>query len=68
MIKAAILTVSDSCARGEREDISGQTIEDILAAGGFEICERRIVADDREGIADELKSLSDKRAVDVVLS
>ncbi len=68
MIKAAILTVSDSCAAGKREDVSGQTIEDILAAGGFEICERRIVADDQKAIANELRSLSDKAAVDIVLT
>ena len=68
MIKVAILTVSDSCAAGKREDESGQTIEDILAVGGFEICERRIVADDREAIANELKFLCGKRSVDVVLT
>lgn len=68
MIKAAILTVSDSCAVGKREDESGQTIEDILAAGGFEVCERRIAVDDAEVIANELRSLSDKAQVDVVLT
>ncbi|MHC4159406.1 MAG: MogA/MoaB family molybdenum cofactor biosynthesis protein [Planctomycetota bacterium] len=68
MIKAAILTVSDSCARGERRDISGQTIEEMLVAAGFEVCEQIIVADDREAIASELKSLSEDRIVDVVLT
>ena len=50
MIKTAILTVSDSCARGEREDISGQTVEDMLVAAGFEVCEKIVVADDQEAI------------------
>ena len=50
MIKTAILTVSDSCAQGEREDISGQTIEDMLVAAGFEISKRRTIADDQEAI------------------
>jgi molybdenum cofactor synthesis domain-containing protein len=68
MIKAAILTVSDSCARGEREDISGQTIEDMLVAAGFEVCEKKIVADDQEAIANELRSVSDKAIVDIVLT
>jgi molybdenum cofactor synthesis domain-containing protein len=68
MIKAAILTVSDSCARGEREDISGRTIEDMLVAAGFEVCEKKIVADDQEAIANELRSLSDKATVDIVLT
>jgi molybdenum cofactor synthesis domain-containing protein len=68
MIKVAILTVSDSCAQGKREDISGQTIKDILTKNGFEICEKRIVADNHEAIADELKFLSDNADVDMVIT
>jgi molybdenum cofactor synthesis domain-containing protein len=68
MIKVAILTVSDSCAQGKREDVSGQTIKDMLAEDKFEICEKKIVADDYETIADELKYFSDNAAVDVVLT
>jgi len=68
MIKVAILTVSDSCAQGKREDVSGQTIKDILAKNGFEICDKRIVPDNREAIADELKYFSDKVDVDVVIT
>jgi molybdopterin biosynthesis enzyme MoaB len=30
MIKTAVLTISDRCAKGQREDMSGQTITDIL--------------------------------------
>jgi molybdenum cofactor synthesis domain-containing protein len=68
MIKVAILTVSDRCAQGKREDVSGKTIEDILAEGGFEICEKRIVADNYETIANELQYFSDEAEVDVVLT
>jgi len=68
MIRAAILTVSDSCAQGKREDVSGQTIKDMLAENGFEICEKRIVADNHKTIADELKFLSDKAGLNLVLT
>jgi molybdopterin adenylyltransferase len=68
MIKAAILTVSDSCAAGKRADESGRTIENVLAKNGFEVFEKRIVADDREAIANELRLLSDKATVDIVLT
>jgi molybdenum cofactor synthesis domain-containing protein len=68
MIKVAILTVSDSCAQGKREDISGQTIKDILTKNGFEICDKRIVADEHEAIAYELKYFSDEADVDVVFT
>ena len=68
MIKAAILTVSDSCAQGKREDVSGQAIKDMLVESGFEVCEKRIVADNFEEIADELRYFSDKAGVNVVIT
>ena len=68
MIRVAILTVSDSCAQGQREDISGQTIKDMLPEGGFEICRKKIVADDHEKIVNELKHFSDKADIDVVFT
>jgi len=75
MIRVAILTVSDSCAQGQREDISGQTIEDMLGsrpAGSlpedkFEICRKKIVADDHEKIINELKLFSDAD-IDIVFT
>jgi molybdopterin adenylyltransferase len=68
MIRVAILTVSDSCSQGEREDISGQTIKNMLQKDGFEICRKKIVADDREKIVNELKHFSDKADIDVVFT
>ena len=68
MIRVAILTVSDSCSQGEREDISGQTIKDMLPEDRFEICRKKIVADDHEKIVNELKHLSDKADIDVVFT
>ena len=68
MIRVAILTVSDSCAQGKREDVSGQTIKDMLAENGFEICEKRIVADNHKTIADELKFLSDKAGLNLIFT
>ena len=68
MIKIAILTVSDSCAQGQKEDISGQEIKTMLDKDKFEIFEKKLVADNREAIANELKYFSDKAGIDVVLT
>ncbi len=68
MIKTAILTVSDTCSQGNRRDVSGQTIAEMLTKDKFEICERKIVPDDLEAIADELRRFSDEAGVDVVLT
>ncbi len=68
MTRVAILTVSDSCAHGKREDVSGQTIKDMLPKDKFEICEKKITSDDHQTIADELKYFSDKADIDLVLT
>lgn len=68
MIKTAILTISDSCSKGQREDISGQTIRDILVKNGYDVCEKRVVADDTEEISAELIYFSEKANVDVLFT
>ena len=68
MIKTAILTVSDTCSQGNRQDVSGRTIAEMLPKDKFEICEKKIVPDDLEAIADELRRFSDEVGVDVVLT
>jgi molybdopterin adenylyltransferase len=49
-LKAAVVTVSDGVARGEREDASGDALEELLSADGFEVS-RRVVPDEVEEIA-----------------
>lgn len=68
MIKVAVLTISDTCSEGNREDVSGQTIVDMLAKETFEICDRKIVPDDFERIKEALKSCCGNSSVDVVLT
>ena len=48
-MKTAVLTVSDGVSAGERDDASGDALEELLAADGFDV-ERRVVPDDREEI------------------
>jgi molybdenum cofactor biosynthesis protein B len=54
-LRAGILTVSDS--RGKTEDVSGDTLEELLLADGFEVL-RRLVPDDRAEIARALTDLA----------
>ena len=53
---AAVLTISTSCARGEREDVSGQTLQELCRAAGLEVVETAIVPDDRDLIREKLSS------------
>jgi molybdenum cofactor synthesis domain-containing protein len=68
MIKAVVLTISDSCATGQRDDVSGQTIVDILNQNKFDVCEKKIVADETRTITRELIHFSDKAELDVVFT
>ena len=76
MIKVAILIVSDSCAQKKRQDLSGQTIKEMLPSDklvpsrveGFEICEYKIVADERKDIENELIHFADELKVNIVFT
>jgi molybdenum cofactor synthesis domain-containing protein len=53
-LSAAVLTVSDSCARGEREDVSGPSVADFLRTRGFVIVGTQIVPDENSSIQQAL--------------
>jgi molybdopterin adenylyltransferase len=57
-VKAAVLTVSDGVASGERQDESGDTLAELLAAEGYDVV-RRVVPDERETIVSALRELAD---------
>ncbi|MBN1361630.1 MAG: MogA/MoaB family molybdenum cofactor biosynthesis protein [Sedimentisphaerales bacterium] len=68
MIRVAIVTVSDSCAKGQRADLSGPAISERLPRSGFEVLEKTVVPDDRESIVTELMRLSNQAGTDLVLT
>jgi molybdenum cofactor synthesis domain-containing protein len=53
-----VLTVSDGVASGSREDESGEVLAERAASAGFEVVERRTVADERDQIAGALEQLA----------
>jgi molybdenum cofactor synthesis domain-containing protein len=61
-MKAAVLTVSDGVVAGTREDASGDLLEELLAAEGYEV-ERRVVPDEAGEIASAIADLAGDAAV-----
>jgi molybdenum cofactor synthesis domain-containing protein len=55
---AAVLTISDRCAAGEREDKSGPLCAELLQAMGFCVAATAIVPDEAPQIAEEIVRLS----------
>ncbi|MDP9160756.1 MAG: MogA/MoaB family molybdenum cofactor biosynthesis protein [Acidobacteriota bacterium] len=56
-LTAAILTVSDSCARGQRVDLSGPAVSEALRRGGFIVEASKIVSDEQPAIQEAILSL-----------
>ena len=56
--RAAVLTVSDSCARGERNDLSGPAVARALQEHHFAVIETRVVADEHAAIQKAIMDLA----------
>ncbi len=64
----AALTISDAGAKGERVDTSGDVIVEMMTESGFELVDRRIVADERDLISSQIAEWCDSAAADVVVT
>jgi len=56
-VRSAVLTVSDGVHAGEREDRSGDALEELLRDDGYEVV-RRVVPDERQEIEIALSELA----------
>jgi molybdopterin adenylyltransferase len=65
-IIAAVLTISDSAARGEREDKSGPAVVAELEKLGARVAATEILADDRETIAARLRHYADAGEINLI--
>ena len=68
MFTAAVVTVSDRGACGERADGSGPRIEALLKERGYDVVHREIVPDEAGEIERALVRLADERDVALVLT
>lgn len=59
-LTAAVLTVSDSSARGERADLSGPAVSEVLKQRHFAVIANEIVNDDQSAIQDAIVRLTGK--------
>jgi molybdenum cofactor synthesis domain-containing protein len=67
-IRAVVITVSDACYRGEREDKSGDLLFELLREVGAEIVARDLVSDDLEPLIEILRQRSDMAEVNLVVT
>ncbi len=60
---AAVITVSDSCFRGERQDQSGPAVAGLLKKAGFAVTAARVVPDDQSAIQQALYEESERASL-----
>ena len=65
---AAVITVSDKGARGERADTSGPAVCAILEQAGFAVVHTAIIPDEREQIEEELIRCADEKHIALVMT
>lgn len=63
----SVLTVSDSCSRGEREDGSGPAIMELMEKAGYDLIEYRITQDGIGPVSESIKDLC-VQGTDIVLT
>ena len=66
--RAAVITLSDKGARGERKDESGPAAAEMLKEAGYEIIETVLLPDEPERLKRELCRLADQRQADLIVT
>jgi molybdenum cofactor synthesis domain-containing protein len=67
-IRVAVLTISDRSSRGEREDLSGKVLVDLVQKQGWKVIDQSIVPDEIEQIKQALIAWCDQSLVDLILT
>jgi molybdenum cofactor synthesis domain len=67
-MRAAILTSSDSGYKGQREDLSGPAIKEILEKNGYEVVYTVLLPDDRKMLSQEMARIADEHMAELLLT
>jgi len=67
-LRAKILVLSDLATRGEREDLSGPAVRDVLESHGWQVTALQVLPDDFDQIRARLEDWTDSEDCDAVLT
>lgn len=67
-LRAAVLTLSDKGAAGDREDQSGPLAAQILEAAQYKVISQAILPDEQKAIETELINFADRQRVDLIIT
>lgn len=67
-VHAVVITASDACARGEREDVSGALLVELLEGIGARVVARELLSDDLEPLREAIRASADRSEVNLVVT
>lgn len=67
-MRAAVITISDGCFHGKRENLSGSALLEILSRNEWEISRTHIVPDEFDQIQEKIRDLSADPGVDLIVT
>lgn len=65
---AGIITASDKGSKGEREDLSGAVIEEILENAGYHVRRKTIVPDEVGPLQKEMRYMADRLKLNLIIT
>jgi molybdopterin adenylyltransferase len=68
LARAVVITASDACSRGEREDTSGAALVQLLTDLGAQIVASKILSDDLEPLVQSLQEFADRDDVNLIIT
>lgn len=68
MFNVGIITASDKGSKGDREDLSGALIKEMMTEQDYEVTAYKILPDEKELISKELIHMSDDLSLDLILT
>ena len=68
MKRVVVITSSDKGYRGEREDLSGPAVKEIVEAAGYQVVSMDILPDDREMLSARMAEIADLGLAELILT
>ncbi len=68
MYRVGIITASDKGSKGQREDVSGKVIKEIVEDRGYKVERYAVLPDDKDRLSEEMIYMSDELGIELILT
>lgn len=68
LIKVGIITASDKGSKGERKDLSGPVIKEVIARIGGEVTDYSVISDEQVLLEEKMREYADEKKLDLIFT